>query len=42
MAELKGIFYYGQTAKGHFNFHLKAPNRETIGVCEGAYVDLSS
>ena len=42
MAELKGIFYYGQTTKGHFNFHLKAPNRETIGVCEGAYADLSS
>ena len=42
MAELKGIFYYGQTKNGHFNFHLKAPNRETIGVCEGAYADLSS
>ena len=42
MAELKGVFYYGQTKNGHFNFHLKAPNRETIGVCEGAYADLSS
>ncbi|MBR3684730.1 MAG: YegP family protein [Clostridia bacterium] len=42
MAELKGIFYYGETKNGHFNFHLKAPNRETIGVCEGAYADLSS
>ncbi len=42
MADLKGIFYYSQTAKGGFNFHLKAPNRETVGVCEGAYADLSS
>ena len=40
MAELKGIFYYGETKNGHFNFHLKAPNRETVGVCEGAYADL--
>lgn len=42
MAELKGIFFYSQTEKGNFNFRLKAPNRETIAVCEGAYADLKS
>ena len=38
----KGWFIYYQTAKGNFNFRLKAPNKETIAVCEGAYADLKS
>ena len=40
--ELKGTFIYYKTAKGNFNFRLKAPNKETIAVCEGAYADLKS
>ena len=40
--ELKGTFVYYKTAKGNFNFRLKAPNKETIAVCEGAYSDLKS
>ena len=40
--ELKGTFIYYKTAKGNFNFRLKAPNKETIAVCEGAYGDLKS
>ena len=41
-AEKKGWFVYSQTAKGNFNFRLKAPNKETVAVCEGAYADLKS
>ena len=40
--ELKGTFVFYKTAKGNFNFRLKAPNKETIAVCEGAYTDLKS
>ncbi len=40
--ELKGTFIYYKTPKGNFNFRLKAPNKETIAVCEGAYADLKS
>ena len=40
--ELKGKFIYYKTPKGNFNFRLKAPNTETIAVCEGAYTDLKS
>lgn len=40
--ELKGTFIYYKTTKGNFNFRLKAPNKETIAVCEGAYADLKS
>ena len=38
----KGWFIYYKTAKEHFNFRLKAPNKEAIAVCEGAYADLKS
>ena len=40
--EKKGWFIYYTTAKGNFNFRLKAPNKETVAVCEGAYADLKS
>lgn len=42
MAELKGAFVYSKTPKGHFNFRLKASNKETIAISEGVYLDLSS
>ena len=42
MAELKGYFVYSKTAKGNFNFRLKASNKETIAVSEGIYKDTSS
>lgn len=42
MAELKGKFVYYKTQKGNYNFRLKAPNNETIAVCENVYNDLRS
>ncbi len=41
MAELKGKFVYYKTAKGNFNFRLKASNNETIAVCDNVYEDLT-
>ena len=37
MAELHGYFVYSETAKGNFNFRLKASNKETIAVSEGVF-----
>lgn len=43
MAAQKGQFCYYQTAKGYFNYRLKAPNKETIAVSGGTgYASLSS
>ena len=41
MAELKGKFVYNKTAKGNFNFRLKASNNETIAVCDNVYENLT-
>ena len=40
---VKGQFVYYKTAKGYFNYRLKAPNKETIAVSGGTgYASLSS
>lgn len=40
--ELKGKFIYYKTAKGYYNYRLKASNNETIAVSGGAgYASLS-
>ena len=42
MADLKGYFVYSKTAKGNYNFRLKASNKETVAVCESVVKDLTS
>ena len=41
MADLKGKFVYNKTAKGNFNFRLKASNNETIAVSDQVYENLT-
>ena len=40
--ELKGTFVYSKTANGNYNFRLKAPNLETLAVCESPYKSIAS